>query len=97
MKDCNLAKEFIDNVFFLVRHHETGGDSRTDVLRNADSISFFHINLPYYFARNNIEDVKRRFLWGYRKLPDSLRKILIDFGYRDKQLASLVKDWAAHS
>jgi len=75
MKDCNVRKELIDDVFFLVSHHETGGDGGIVVLRDADSISFFHVNLPYYFVRNSIEETKRRCLWGYKKLPKNLQKV----------------------
>ena len=47
MEECNVRKELVDEVFFLVSRHEIGGDRRVDVLRDADSISFFHVNLPY--------------------------------------------------
>jgi hypothetical protein len=43
MKDCNIRKEIIDDVFFLVRRHETGGGKRADILLDADSISFLHV------------------------------------------------------
>jgi len=46
MKGCNVRKELVEDIFFLVSHHETGVDRRVDVLRDADSISFFHVNLP---------------------------------------------------
>ena len=35
----------------LVELHEVGGDPRSDLLKDADSISFFDVNLPYYFKR----------------------------------------------
>jgi len=64
MKEYNVRKELIDDVLFLVRHHETGGDGRVIVLRDADSISFFHVNLAYYFIRNGLEETKKRCLLG---------------------------------
>ncbi|RLB26365.1 MAG: hypothetical protein DRG66_06930 [Deltaproteobacteria bacterium] len=97
MKDCNVRKELIDDVFFLVSHHETGGDGGIVVLRDADSISFFHVNLPYYFVRNSIEETKRRCLWGYKKLPKNLQKVVVKFNYEDKKLESLVRAWVADS
>lgn len=93
MKECNTGKELINDVFFLVRHHETGGSKRVDVLRDADSVSFFHVNLPYYFVRNGMEETKSRFLWGYKKLPDNLKKVAVGFIYKDKELESLVRAW----
>ena len=97
MKECNVRKELIDDVFFLVSHHETGGTRRADVLRDADSISFFHVNLPYYFIRNGIEETKKRYLWGYKKLTMNLQKVVVRFNYEDKDLESLVRSWIAHS
>ena len=91
MRACNLSTELVDDVFFLVRHHETGGGKKADVLRNADSISFFHVNLPYYFQRNSVEETQKRFKWGYRKLPANLKKIVAGFDYQDKELDALAR------
>jgi hypothetical protein len=95
-KECNVSQELIDKVFFLVQNHEIGGNRRVDLLRDADSISFFHVNLPHYFARNTVEETKRRFLWGYKKLPDNLKDVVAEFGYQAKNLESLVSIWIAN-
>jgi hypothetical protein len=97
MEDCKIEKELVDDIFTLVSQHETGGNNRMNVLRDADSISFFQINLPYYFARNGVEETKERYLWGYRKLPDRLKELVAGFKYPDKELQSLVKIWIAGS
>jgi len=86
MTGCNARKELVDDVFFLVRHHEIGGDRRVDVLR--DSISFFHVNLP--FARNGVEETKKR--WGYEKLAKNLQDV-VKFNYKDDKLGPLVRVW----
>ena len=95
MKECNISKKLADDVVFLVCHHETGGTRRVDILRDADSISFFHVNLPYYFLRNGIEETKRRCLWGYKKLPKNMQEVVVKFNYKDKELESLVMAWIA--
>ena len=95
MKECNISKKLADDVVFLVCHHETGGTRRIDILRDADSISFFHVNLPYYFLRNGIEETKRRCLWGYKKLPKNMQEVVAKFNYNDKELESLVMAWIA--
>jgi len=86
MKDCKINQKLIEDVYFLVRRHETGGDSRVDVLKNADTISFFDVNLPYYFERNSLGETKKRCQWGYNKLPNNLKKIVNEFKYTDKKL-----------
>ena len=93
MNECNISKKLADDIVFLVCHHETGGTRRVDILRDADSISFFHVNLPYYFLRNGIEETKRRCLWGYKKLPKNMQEVVVKFNYNDKELESLVMAW----
>ncbi len=93
MKGCSVRKELIDDVFFLVSLHEIGGDRRVDVLSDADSISFFHVNLPYYFVRNGVKETEKRCLWGYKKLPKNLQELVVKFNYKDKKLGPLVRTW----
>ncbi len=91
MKECNISKELADDSLFLVCHHERGGTRPSDILRDADSISFFDVNLPYYFMRNGVEETRRRCLWGYRRLPNNLKGLVAEFDYQNKELASLVR------
>ncbi len=93
MEDCNVRRGLVNDVFSLVRHHETGGGGRTDVLSHADAVSFFQVNLPYYFVRNGLEDTKGRFLWGYKRLPDNLKRVVAKFDYQEMELDSLVRTW----
>jgi len=91
MKAYDIDKKMIDEVFFLVRHHETGGTDRVDLLKDADSISYFEVNLPLYFARNTLKETKRRCLWGYRRLSDQGKKIVAELNYQNKEIKSLLK------
>jgi len=91
MRGCSITKKLADDSFFLVCQHETGGTRRSDILRDADSISFFHVNLPYYFIRNGVAETRNRYLWGYRRLPDNLKRLVAEFDYQDRELASLVR------
>ena len=92
MSDCKMSQELIDRVYFLVRNHGIGGKNGANVLKDADTISFFDINLPYYFARNSVAETKKRCLWGYKKLSGNLKKIVLEFDYQDKELRSLVSN-----
>ena len=91
MKDCKINRKLANDIFFLVGHHETGGTDDADVLRDADTISFFQVNLPYYFVRNGVKETKKRFRWGYRKLPENLKRVVAEFDYQNKELESLVR------
>ena len=96
MEDCNVRRGLVNDVFNLVRHHETGEDG-ADVLNHADAVSFFQVNLPYYFVRNSLEDTKGRFLWGYKRLPEYLKRVVAKFDYQNKELDSLVRTWISGS
>ena len=91
MGKCNMDKKLSDDILFLVRHHEVGGEKRVNLLKYADTISFFHVNLQYYFTRNSIEETKKRCLWGIKKLPNKLKRIVLGLDYQNKELECLVK------
>lgn len=91
MQAYDIDKKMIDEVFSLVRYHETGGTDHVDILKDADSISYFEVNLPLYFVRNNLKETKRRCLWGYRRLSDQGKKIVAELKYQNKEIKSLLK------
>ena len=91
MEQCGVSKRFIKDSIFLVSRHETGGTKRADILKDADSISFFHVNLPYYYIRNGKEETKKRCLWGYRRLSDNLKGIIFGFEYENREIALMLK------
>ena len=91
MQACDIDQKMIDEVFFLVRHHETGGTDQVDILKDADSISYFDVNLPLYFIRNNLKETTRRCLWGYKRLSDQGKKIVTELNYQNKEIKPLVK------
>ena len=97
MKECNVSIELSDDVFGLIRLHETGGSMRVNILRGADGISFFHVNLPEYFSRNGKKETEKRWFWGYRRLSEKERKIIAKFNYQDEELNALVTTWLEKS
>ncbi len=82
---------FIDDVYSLVCRHEVGGDPRSDVLRDADSLSYFDVNLPHYYQRNGREETLRRCLWGYRRLSGHGKAMLQEIRHDDEDLRELLE------
>jgi len=74
-----------------------GGTDRVDILKDADSISYFDVNLPLYFIRNNLKETKRRCLWGYQRLSDKGKRIVAGFDFQNKELNALVRVWIKES
>ncbi len=82
---------FLREVHRLVSCHEVGGDPRSDLLVDADSLSYFDVNLPLYFARNSREETQRRCVWGYRRLSKRSLPVAANLRYSDPELQRLVE------
>ena len=90
--ECGVADEtLIQDVYNLVCRHEVGGDPRSDLLKDADGISFFEVNLPFYYQRNVPEETKRRCRWGYRRLSEKMKKAVANLTFENEQLNTLLR------
>jgi len=92
MEDCGVQQEMAGEVYLLVCRHETGGDSRADLIKNADGISYFHVNMPLYYQREGWEETKRRCIWGYDRLSARVKKIVENIAYEDEKLTKLLQE-----
>jgi len=81
-----------DELYRLVCNHEVGGDARSDLLVDADSLSYFDVNLPLYRERNSREETLRRCVWGYRRLTKRARIIAAKLHSHDDALALLIEE-----
>lgn len=89
---CAVAKYTTDEACRLVALHEVGGNPRSDLLKDADSISFFEVNMPLYYQREGWEETKRRCIWGYRRLSARMKEFAKKITYQDEVLTSLLKE-----
>ena len=77
LRECGVGAETLTReVHRLVCIHEVGGDLRSDLLKDADSLSYFDVNLPLYFERNGWQETHRRCVWGYLRLSPQARSIV---------------------
>jgi len=90
MTRYGIDKGLMDDVYGLVCCHETGGDPRSDLLRDADSLSFFHKNLPMFFDREGPERAFERCIWGYERLSPEARDRVKGFSYNNEELSLIV-------
>lgn len=83
-----LPLEFVEKLSYLVAHHEFGNgqDPELKVLKDADSLSFFEVNLPHYFQRESEEETFLRMQWGYGRLSHRAKQYLKSLCYREKIL-----------
>ena len=88
---CDVARDIVDEACRLVEVHEVGGDPSSDLLKDADSISYVDVNLPLYYQREGWAETKRRSLWGYRRLSARARKIVENIGYEEEAMTRLLR------
>jgi len=91
LEDCGVATPIITETCRLVRLHETGGDPRADLLRDADSLSYFDVNLPLYHTREGDAETLRRCIWGLRRLSPRGRRALAAMRFTDPVIADIVE------
>ncbi len=91
LRECGVDDDIVAETCRLVRHHETGGDPRADLLRDADSLSYFDTNLPLYLQREGPAETLRRCIWGVRRLSSAARERLRRQPFPDPVIADLVR------
>ena len=89
---CGVPAAVRDEACRLVRAHEVGGDPRADLLKDADSLSYFEVNLPLYYRREGRNETLRRCVWGIRRLSPRARRMLEHGRFIDSRLVDLVQE-----
>jgi hypothetical protein len=82
---------FIEKVKHLVLFHEIGGDEETNLLRDADSISFFEDNLEYYFETFGSEKTDFKIKYMYDRVSNKAKDIVNGFEYKNSALNKLFR------
>jgi hypothetical protein len=78
MKKHKVCRESIEDVVYLIENHEQGGSFRANLLKDADSISFFDKNVDFYAKRHDLEETIRRSVWGYKRVSEERKEIVFE-------------------
>ncbi|MBL4818382.1 MAG: DUF4202 family protein [Deltaproteobacteria bacterium] len=92
LEDHAVSPEITDKACALIILHEVGGNPEADLLKNADSISYFDHNLPFYFDREGYVETKRRCIWGYQRLSNKMQTLLATFRYENQELTKIIQE-----
>lgn len=92
MEECGVEQALTHDVAHLVAHHETGGNEREELLKDANVLSFFHVCLPLYYDRRGTDITKKRCVWGYNKLSYKLREHVREMEFLDTDLHELINE-----
>lgn len=81
------SSELISKVKELIGKHEVGGNRDQNLLKDADSVSFFENNIEYFVTKQvektNREKVKEKFDWMFNRITSSKAKKLAKRWYED--------------
>jgi hypothetical protein len=85
--------KLIEKVKRLVTRHEVGGDEESNLIKDADSISFFECNVPIYIQRNGIEKARFKIKYMFDRVTSNKAKgIIKNIKYSDPKIDQLVKE-----
>jgi hypothetical protein len=74
LRNKGASEELIREVGRLVSVHELGGDRSSDLLKDADSISFLEVVAPQFISwvpkRYSAKDVKKKLDWMFGRITD---------------------------
>lgn len=71
----DVKKEIIKRVKYLVKNHEIGGDEDANILRDADSLSYFEDNFDAYFKYYGKEKTKHKIDYMYNRISEKRKKL----------------------
>ena len=85
-----LADSIINKVYNIVKNHEHGGDFYSDILKDADSLSFFDVNIEFYYKREGFEKTLERAKWGYKRLSKRAKKFFIKIEHKNHDINEIL-------
>jgi len=92
LTECGVDSATSTEACSLIALHETGGNAQADLLKDADSISYFDVNLLLYYQREGWEETMRRTVWGYQRLSTLGKEIVKKLKYTDEMLTRMLQE-----
>ena len=89
---CHVEQTILVEACRLVEQHEVGGGLYSDLLKDADSISFFEVNIPLYFQREGYDETLKRCIWGYQRLSPKMKDICQKMTYSHHSLVNILQE-----
>ncbi|OGH93936.1 MAG: hypothetical protein A2538_03665 [Candidatus Magasanikbacteria bacterium RIFOXYD2_FULL_41_14] len=70
LKKYDFERSFIEKVKYLVENHECGGNEEVNILRDADSISYFFDRFDSYLEEKGLERAKIKVEYMFDRISD---------------------------
>lgn len=78
LEKVGANKKLIERVMHLISKHEVGGDKDQNILKDADSLSFFGTNADHFIKvkakKAGKDKVKKKFDWMYERITSKKAK-----------------------
>ena len=87
MREAKNSSEIIERVKMLVSRHEEGGNDDQNLLKDADSVSFFETNISLFLTKHvqdvGKEKVREKFDWMYNRITSEKAKQIARPWYKE--------------
>lgn len=91
LEKYKFDEDIIKKVERLVLNHEIGGDSESDLLMDADSISFFEENFVQYYEKYGEDKARKKIRFMYDRMSKKAQKLVQCIKYDNSELDSIFK------
>jgi hypothetical protein len=80
-------QEIIRKIRRLITYHEIGGDKETDLIKDADSLSFLEINAPLFISwipqKASVKEIKEKFDYMFNRISSEKARKLAEPFYKE--------------
>lgn len=87
LKKNGADGDLINRVKMLIAKHEEGGNDDQNVIKDADSISFFENNIEHFLETKidayGYDNVKDKFNWMYNRITSDVAKNIVQIWYQN--------------
>lgn len=92
LTENNFDESIIKKITNLVRTHEVGGDKESDLLKDADSIAYFELNIPIYLKRNGKEKTRQKIRFMYKRASKRAQDIIKNMTLEDREAQKIANE-----
>lgn len=92
MKKHKFDEKSIKKTERIVLLHGFGGDEDSDLVMDADSLSFFENNLDFYFKLNGKENTLKKIRFMYDRMSNKAKKMAKNIQFKTPKMKKLVEE-----
>jgi hypothetical protein len=87
LRTKNYDERYVQRVYNIVNHHEEGGDDESDLVKDADSLSYFETNAIKHAQKTSRsvgkEKIRRKIEWMFNRISSLKAKQIAKTKYEE--------------